>query len=81
VPAFWAAEKAKICDLSGHLKRTIHCPHLVNGMEYEIQETVRCIENGLLQSPIMSWDTTLEILRQMDEIRKSWHFKYPQEKS
>jgi dihydrodiol dehydrogenase / D-xylose 1-dehydrogenase (NADP) len=81
VPAFWAAEKAEILDLTGNLVRLIFEPHWVNGMEYEIQETTRCIEAGLLQSPQMSWETTLEILRQTDALRKSWHFFYPQEKS
>lgn len=79
LPAFWAAERAVILDSSGNLRREIVRPHRVNGMEYEILETERCLREKRRESPIMPWSETLEILRQTDEIRKSWGFRYPRE--
>lgn len=79
LPAFWAAERADIRDVSGHLRRRIVSPHLVNGMEFEITEAARCLREGRKESPLMPWSETREILRQMDEIRGLWNFRYPRE--
>lgn len=78
-PNFHSAEVATLYNNSHKVVKDIEHKHLVNGMEYEIFETVKCIKKHLLESPIMTHETSIEILRQMDEIRKSWNFKYPQE--
>ncbi len=79
IPGFWATETATLCDLKGQPLRTITLPHRVNGMEYEIEETIRCIAEHRLESPIMPWSETLEILAQTDQIRSLWGFRYPGE--
>ncbi len=79
LPAFWAAERAEIRDVSGRLRRRIVHPHLVNGMEYEILETARCLKERRKESPLMPWSETREILRQTDGIRGLWNFRYPRE--
>ncbi|MDO4497304.1 MAG: Gfo/Idh/MocA family oxidoreductase, partial [Bacteroidales bacterium] len=49
----------------------------VNGYEYEVFECNRCIEAGLLESPFMPHAETIDVMRQMDELRKEWGVKYP----
>lgn len=79
VPGFFYAEKALVYDKDGTLLKTIDRPHEVNGFEYEILETVRCINEGRLESPLMPHRTTVDILNQMDTLRKRWGLAYPQE--
>lgn len=50
---------------------------MVNGYEYQVFECKRCIENGLLESPMMPHEEILSIMRQMDAMRKEWGVKYP----
>jgi hypothetical protein len=52
---------------------------MVNGMEYEIFEALRCIRAKSVESAVCPHEATLEILRQMDAIRASWNFRYPGE--
>ena len=50
---------------------------MVNGYEYQVLECKRCIEQGLLESPLMPHAETLAIMQQMDELRKEWGVRYP----
>ncbi len=50
---------------------------MVNGYEYQVLECKRCIEQGLLESPMMPHAETLSIMKQMDELRKEWGVVYP----
>lgn len=53
---------------------------MVNGYEYQVYECRRCIEAGLMESPMMPHEETLSIMKQMDELRKEWGVKYPMDK-
>ncbi|MCF7923699.1 MAG: Gfo/Idh/MocA family oxidoreductase [Candidatus Izimaplasma sp.] len=74
-------ESAKIYDLDNKLIREVNHPHEVNGFEYEIKEAIKCIKYNKLESDIMPHSETLNVLTQMDNIRESWNFFYPQEKN
>lgn len=50
---------------------------MVNGYEYQVYECRRCIEAGLLESPLMPHAETLSIMEQMDALRKEWGVVYP----
>ena len=50
---------------------------MVNGYEYQVLECKRCIEQHLLESPMMPHAETLSIMRQMDELRHQWGVVYP----
>lgn len=50
---------------------------MVNGYEYQVLECKRCLEQGLIESPMMPHDETLAIMKQMDDLRKEWGVKYP----
>lgn len=53
---------------------------MVNGYEYQVFESRRCIEAGLLESPMMPHEETVSIMKQMDSLRKEWGIKYPMDK-
>lgn len=53
---------------------------MVNGYEYQVIEARRCIESGLLESPMMPHEETLSIMKQMDGLRKEWGIRYPMDK-
>lgn len=50
---------------------------MVNGYEYQVRECRRCIEEGLLESPMMPHAETLSIMQQMDTLRCEWGVHYP----
>ncbi len=58
-----------------HLK----LPYDLLGYGPEAEEVMRCLNEGLMESPLMTWDTSLEMMRLMDSIRTQWGLKYPGE--
>jgi predicted dehydrogenase len=50
---------------------------MISGYEYQVIEARRCIEAGLLESPLMTHDETIYMMKWMDELRKSWGVVYP----
>jgi predicted dehydrogenase len=79
LPNFWSTEVATVYNNNHKIVREISCKHMVNGMEYEIFEALRCIRAKSVESAVCPHEATLEILRQMDAIRASWNFRYPGE--
>ncbi|MDU0354815.1 Gfo/Idh/MocA family oxidoreductase [Paraglaciecola aquimarina] len=65
---FWDTDTAHVYDLAG-LVETIRVPHKVNGFEYQIEESMDCVEAGQLYSSLMSHDESIGIIEIMDEIR------------
>lgn len=51
-------------------------PIVGNALNYEAEEVMRCLRAGLKESPFMSLDESLEIMRIMDKIREPWNLKY-----
>ena len=49
------------------------------GYYYEALEAMRCLREGLTESPLMPLDDTLTILRIMDTLRAPWGLRYPNE--
>ena len=50
---------------------------MINGYEYQVFECKRCIDSGLLESPLMPHKETLSIMQQMDSLRSEWGVTYP----
>ena len=50
---------------------------MINGYEYQVFECKRCIDAGLLESPLMPHAETLSIMQQMDSLRSEWGVTYP----
>jgi predicted dehydrogenase len=49
------------------------------GLREEAREFARVVRAGELESPLMTHETSLELMRQMDEVRRQIGVKYPHE--
>ena len=50
-----------------------------NGYEYEFVESVRCINNGMIESGSMPLCDTIYVMEAMDKLRAKWGLVYPGE--
>jgi dihydrodiol dehydrogenase / D-xylose 1-dehydrogenase (NADP) len=48
-----------------------------NGFIYQVEEVSRCIQQGQLESKIITLDETIAIMEVMDKMRAEWGFVYP----
>lgn len=62
------------------VERYVKPDDMVNGYEYQVVECRRCIEEGLVESPMMPHEETISIMKQMDQLRKEWGVVYPMDK-
>lgn len=69
----------KVYNENRELIRDIDMPEQINGYEYEIAETIECINKGLRECPSMSHEDTLEVMRLMDGFREEWGVEYPEQ--
>ncbi|MNW31915.1 1,5-anhydro-D-fructose reductase [compost metagenome] len=46
------------------------------GYAYEAEEVGRCLQEGLLESPVMTWEESLGIMRLLDQARGQWGLRY-----
>ncbi|QPF72212.1 Gfo/Idh/MocA family oxidoreductase [Roseateles sp. DAIF2] len=74
---FWQATEARL-QLHGEPEAEVaSLPFAINGFEGEIEEAVRCVRAGLIESPHMPLDESLATLGWMDEIRRRLGVRYP----
>ncbi len=76
-PYFWDCTQATLMDFNAGEEITKTTPFKGTGFEYEIEEAMRCIGEGLLESPTMSHADTLATMELMDSIRTEMGLKYP----
>ena len=92
IPVFWKPTKVIVVKESGDLRtydlRTydfeIPLADLAyedEGYQFEIRHVNECIRENKTESDIVTFDTTLRILKQCDSLRKDWGLKYPCEDS
>lgn len=55
--------------LTNGKEEKIQMPFDINGFEYQIKEVIKCINEGKLQSEIMSWNDSIEVMDIVDSIR------------
>jgi predicted dehydrogenase len=72
---FNSSEKVTLFNDSG--ETVFEQKHRINGFEYQIEEAQRCIEAGLIESPLMTNKDSLDDLYIMDEVRKQIGLRYP----
>jgi len=48
-----------------------------NGFIYQVEEVVKCINEGKTESSIIPVQETVDIMKLMDGMREEWGFKYP----
>jgi predicted dehydrogenase len=51
-------------------------PYEGNGFQFEAVEAMRCLHEGLLESPVMPWSDSLQVMEIMDRIREPWGLRY-----
>lgn len=76
IPSFHSAKSA-ILYKDGEEAETFTDDRKSAGYSFEIEEVGRCLNQGLLESPVVSLDESLRIMNLMDEIRGQWGLKYP----
>ena len=62
------------------IKEELMVPEQITGYEYQVLACKRAIENGDIECEEMPHAETIEIMRQMDEIRRQFGIVYPFEK-
>jgi predicted dehydrogenase len=60
--------------------REYSVPHEGRGLRHQVIEVERCIGEGLLESPVMSLDETLQIMMTMDEARRQIGLSFPSDR-
>lgn len=73
---FWDTNRADIYR-DDKLIQSIDIPHPVNGFEYQIEESMRCIEQNLQCSDVMTHRDSIGVLSVMDDIRKQIGVHFP----
>jgi len=56
---------------------SIEEPIIGNALNYEAEEVMRCLNEGLKESPFMPLNESIQIMEVMDKIRKPWGLVYP----
>lgn len=72
-------QSIEVHDADGHLVSHLQVPEQISGLEYEIIECMNCVRNNIYEAPSSPLEETLFLTRIMDNLRKQWGLKYPQE--
>ena len=73
-------ESITVYNEEREVKAVYEQPKQITGYEYEVLACKNALEQGLLECPEMPHKETLEIMKQMDALRKQWGLQYPEEK-
>lgn len=84
VPYFWRPDTILRNGLKGgfrvdRLQLRKEFPMVGNGYHYEALEVKRCLEEGLLESPDMTWQESMAVMKIMDTVRQQCGIRYPQD--
>lgn len=67
----------RVYDNAGNLLQEPEIPAQINGYEYEVLACARALETGILECEEMPHSETIEIMEQMDRLRREWGVVYP----
>ena len=73
---FWQGTQA-VLQTGDEAPVVVDAPLRINGFEGEIEEAMRCIRAGLVESPLMPHSETLATLGWMDRMRQQLGVRYP----
>jgi predicted dehydrogenase len=76
LPDFSALQEFTVV-LDDGTKYTIKSPFDINGFEYQIRETERCLSVNKIESDVMTHQNTLDVMRLMDKVRSDSGLKFP----
>jgi predicted dehydrogenase len=79
VPDRWIdSQKFHVLKSDGQVK-VIHSPWQGFGYQFQILAVEKCLAQGLLESPMVPHSLSLQLMNQMDEIRKQTGITYPED--
>ena len=81
LPDLFAVPNKASLHINGQESIEFEKPILGNGLHYQVKEVHRCLRKGLLESPRMPLEESLQIMETMDAIRSSWDLSYPNDSS
>lgn len=64
---------------TGHAPERVEVPYTGNGMNHEAIEAMRCLRMGAIESPLVSWQATAEVMALLDGVREQIGVRYPGE--
>lgn len=73
-PTFFASTKATFH--TWFEEHTVEKPFRINGFEYQIEESIKCIKDGLIESPRMTHAQSLASAKVIDAIREQIGARY-----
>ncbi|MEI6277787.1 MAG: Gfo/Idh/MocA family oxidoreductase [Verrucomicrobiae bacterium] len=76
IPSTFISAQEAMVTVGSDLE-TIREPFRGEGFEYEIEEAMRCLQSGEIESPLMPLADTLATVESMDEIRSQIGLHYP----
>lgn len=79
IPTSWYKNDRFEWNRTGEPVVTVQLEPMVNGFEYQIAEVMRCMEQGLIESPSLPHAFSLMMCRTMDTIRAQIGVKYANE--
>lgn len=74
---FWYSDHLSL-TVQGKTRR-IQTPFEGNGYNYEIEHVHACLAENRLESPVMRWQDSLDLMEMMDSLRAAWGLAYPGE--
>ncbi|EWS80240.1 Gfo/Idh/MocA family protein [Brachybacterium phenoliresistens] len=77
--AFFAPGTLRVELRDGRSASFSHPGDPADGLVYEAAEAARCIAAGLLESPLMTWEDSISVMRSMDQARAALGVVYPSE--
>ena len=70
-------ESISVFNTDRKLVSSYQRPEQITGYEYQVLASKAAIEQGETQCPQMPHQTTLQVMKVMDELRKQWGIRYP----
>jgi predicted dehydrogenase len=75
---WWKPTSLTLC-VEGRPDERLRLPVHGEGYQLEAAEVMRCLRDGLLESPFMPLDETVSIMETLDKLRALWGLRYPME--
>ena len=75
LPGYWCGNTVLLSNKDGY--QEIKLPFESSGYQFEAIEVMECLDKGLLESPVMPLDETLNIMKTLDKIRGDNNLVYP----
>ena len=76
IPIFWKGSKAML-QFPFEEPQVYELPYESSGLQYQALHMMKMLDQGKLESPIMSQNSTLSVIQTMDTIREQWGLSYP----